>query len=106
VLLPDPDAFLAKVRNAGAVFLGPWSAVPFGDYGVASNHVLPTAGTARFSSGLRAADFVTVRSVVQMSADASARMAPETCTIANAEGLTGHARAMDVRAMDAHGSRP
>jgi histidinol dehydrogenase len=101
VLLPDPEAFLAKVRNAGAIFLGPWSAVPFGDYGVASNHVLPTAGTARFSSGLRAADFVTVRSVVQMSAEASARMAPETSTIANAEGLTGHARAMDVR-----GSRP
>jgi histidinol dehydrogenase len=101
VLLPDPDAFLAKVRNAGAIFLGAWSAVPFGDYGVASNHVLPTAGTARFSSGLRAADFVTVRSVVQMSAEASARMAPETSTIAHAEGLTGHARAMDVR-----GGRP
>ncbi|MFN8233652.1 MAG: histidinol dehydrogenase [Actinomycetota bacterium] len=97
VLLPDPHAFLAKVRNAGAIFLGAWSAVPFGDYGVASNHVLPTAGTARFSSGLRAADFVTVRSVVQMSAEASARMALETSTIANAEGLIGHARAMDVR---------
>jgi histidinol dehydrogenase len=97
VLLPDPEAFLAKVRNAGAIFLGAWSAVPFGDYGVASNHVLPTAGTARFSSGLRAADFVTIRSVVRMSAEASARMAPETSTIANAEGLTGHARAMDVR---------
>jgi histidinol dehydrogenase len=97
ILLPDPEAFLAKVRNAGAIFLGEWSAVPFGDYGVASNHVLPTAGTSRFSSGLRAADFVTVRSVVRMSSEASARMAPETSTIANAEGLTGHARAMDVR---------
>jgi histidinol dehydrogenase len=97
ILLPEPEAFLAKVRNAGAVFLGEWSAVPFGDYGIASNHVLPTAGTARFSSGLRAADFVTVRSVVKMSPQASARMAPETSTIANAEGFTGHARAMDVR---------
>jgi histidinol dehydrogenase len=97
ILLPDPEAFLAKIRNAGAVFLGEWSAVPFGDYGIASNHVLPTAGTARFSSGLRAADFVTVRSVVEMSPQASARMAPETSAIASAEGLTGHARAMDVR---------
>ena len=97
ILLPDPEAFLAKIRNAGAVFLGEWSAVPFGDYGVASNHVLPTAGTARFSSGLRAADFVTVRSVLEMSAEASVRLAPETSTIANAEGLVGHARAMDVR---------
>ena len=56
-----PRRVPATVRNAGAIFLGPWTAVPFGDYGVASNHVLPTAGTARFSSGLRAADYVTVR---------------------------------------------
>jgi histidinol dehydrogenase len=97
ILLPDPMAFLAKVRNAGAIFLGEWSAVPFGDYGIASNHVLPTAGTARFSSGLRAADFVTVRSVVQLSSGASARLAPDASTIARAEGLDGHARAMDAR---------
>ena len=44
LLVPDADAVLPKVRNAGAVFLGHWTAVPFGDYGVASNHVLPTAG--------------------------------------------------------------
>jgi histidinol dehydrogenase len=98
ILLPDPRAFLATVRSAGAVFLGPWTAVPFGDYGVASNHVLPTAGTARFASGLRAADYVTVRSVVEMSADAAARLAPETSTIARSEALVGHARAMDARA--------
>ena len=98
ILLPDPRAFLAKVRNAGAIFLGPWTAVPFGDYGVASNHVLPTAGTARFASGLRAADYVTVRSVVEMTADAAARLAPETSTIARGEAFVGHARAMDVRA--------
>ena len=50
LLVADPNAFLTGIRNAGAIFLGPWSAVPFGDYGVASNHVLPTAGTARFAS--------------------------------------------------------
>jgi histidinol dehydrogenase len=98
ILLPEPRAFLEKIRNAGAVFLGAASAVPFGDYGVASNHVLPTAGTARFSSGLRAADLVTVRSVVELTHEAAARLAPETSTIARSEAFVGHARAMDVRA--------
>ncbi|MGH2597230.1 MAG: histidinol dehydrogenase [Actinomycetota bacterium] len=97
LLVADPHSFLPTVRNAGAIFLGPWSAVPFGDYGVASNHILPTAGTARFGSGLRAADFVTVRSVVEMTADAAVRAAPETSVIARSEGLVGHAAAMDAR---------
>jgi histidinol dehydrogenase len=101
LLLDDPRAFVPGVRNAGAVFMGRWTAVPYGDYGVASNHVLPTAGTARFSSGLRAADYVTVSSVIEMSADAAARFTPGTSAIANAEGLVGHARAMDARADDA-----
>jgi histidinol dehydrogenase len=101
LLLPDAEKFLAKVRNAGAVFIGHFTAVPFGDYGVASNHVLPTAGTARFSSGLRAADYVTVSSVVQMDQEAARRYAPSTSAIARAEGLVGHARAMDSRAADA-----
>lgn len=97
VLLADPRAFVAKVRNAGAIFLGPWSAVPFGDYGVASNHVLPTAGTARFSSGLRASDFVTVSSVVQIDAVAATAFAPGAVTIARSEGFVGHARSMEAR---------
>jgi len=100
ILLPDGDAFLAKVRNAGAIFMGRWTAVPFGDYGVASNHVLPTAGTARFSSGLRASDYVTVTSVVEMTGEAASRFAPGTCEIARSEGLVGHAKAMDARAID------
>jgi len=98
LLLHDPSAFLPKVRNAGAIFLGRWSAVPFGDYGIASNHVLPTAGTARFSSGLRASDYVTVSSVVELDKRSAARYAQRTSAIANAEGLVGHARAMDARA--------
>jgi histidinol dehydrogenase len=97
LLLGEPDAFLGTVRSFGAVFLGPWSAVPFGDYGVASNHVLPTAGTARFASGLRASDFVTVRSVVEMTSGSATRLAPETSAIARSEGLVGHAAAMDAR---------
>ena len=98
LLLPEPDGFLPKVRNAGAIFLGRWTAVPFGDYGVASNHVLPTAGTARFSSGLRASDYVTVSSVVELDEAGAARFAPSTSAIATAEGLVGHAKAMAARA--------
>jgi histidinol dehydrogenase len=104
LLVPDPDALLPGVRNAGAVFLGPWTAVPFGDYGIASNHVLPTAGTARFSSGLRAADYVTVSSVIEMSPEAARRFTPGTSAIARAEGLVGHAKAMDARAEEAGGA--
>jgi histidinol dehydrogenase len=99
ILLSDPEAFLPSVRNAGAIFLGRPTAVPFGDYGVASNHVLPTAGTARFSSGLRASDYVTVSSVVELSEDAAARFAPAAAHLARAEGLVGHARAMESRAI-------
>ena len=103
LLVPDPDALLPGIRNAGAVFLGPWTAVPYGDYGVASNHVLPTAGTARFSSGLRASDYVTVSSVIEMSAEGARRFTPGTSAIARAEGLVGHAKAMDARAEEAGG---
>jgi histidinol dehydrogenase len=104
IVLEDARGFLERVRNAGAVFLGPWTAVPFGDYGVASNHVLPTGGTARFSSGLRAADFVTVTSVVEMDAEAVRALAPEVAAIARDEGLVGHARAVEVRAGRKEGS--
>jgi histidinol dehydrogenase len=98
ILLHDPEAFLREVRNAGAIFLGLPTTVPFGDYGVASNHVLPTAGTARFSSGLRASDYVTISSVVELTREAAARFGPGAAHIARAEGLVGHARAMESRA--------
>jgi histidinol dehydrogenase len=98
VVMADAPAFAQRIRNAGAIFVGGFTPVPFGDYGVASNHVLPTAGTARFSSGLRAADFVRVASVVEVSDGAAARLAPEVARIALAEGLPGHARAVEIRA--------
>jgi histidinol dehydrogenase len=103
VVIADAPAFAQRLRNAGAIFLGGFTPVPFGDYGVASNHVLPTAGTARFSSGLRAADFVKVSSVVEVSDGAATRLAPEVARIALAEGLPGHARAVEIRA---EGPRP
>jgi histidinol dehydrogenase len=98
VLVPHARHFAARIRSAGAIFLGPWTPIPFGDYGVASNHVLPTAGTARFASGLRAADFVTVASVVELTEEAAARLAPEVATIARDEGLVGHAHSALIRA--------
>jgi histidinol dehydrogenase len=98
VVMADAPAFAQRIRNAGAIFVGEFTPVPFGDYGVASNHILPTAGTARFSSGLRAADFVKVSSVVEVSDAAAARLAPEVARIALAEGLPGHARAVEIRA--------
>ncbi len=98
IVTEDPRALAVKIRSAGAIFLGPWTPVPFGDYGVASNHVLPTSGTARFSSGLRAADFVTVSSAVEMSAVAAVALAPEVDEMSRAEGLVGHGRAVTVRA--------
>jgi histidinol dehydrogenase len=103
VVMADAPAFAQRIRNAGAIFVGGYTPVPFGDYGVASNHVLPTAGTARFSSGLRAADFVKISSVVEISDGAAARLAPEVARIALAEGLPGHARAVEIRA---EGRRP
>lgn len=97
VVTGDPRAFLDRVRSFGAAFLGPHTPVSFGDYGVGSNHVLPTMGTARFSSGLRAADFLTTSSVVEASPQALARLGPEIEAVAEAEGLPGHARATAVR---------
>jgi histidinol dehydrogenase len=100
VVVADAAPFAQRIRNAGAIFVGGFTPVPFGDYGVASNHVLPTAGTARFSSGLRSADFVKVSSVVEVSDGAAARLAPEIARIALAEGLPGHARAVEIRAQE------
>jgi histidinol dehydrogenase len=98
VVLADARAFALGVRNAGAVFLGNATPVPLGDYGVASNHVLPTAGTARFASGLRATDFLKASSVVELDPEAARGLAREVSEIARSEGLVGHARAVEIRA--------
>jgi histidinol dehydrogenase len=97
IITEDPGGFLRRVRSFGAAFLGPATPISFGDYGVGSNHVLPTMSTARFSSGLRASDFVTVRSYVEASPEAVARIGPEIEEVARAEGLPGHARSSEVR---------
>jgi len=101
IVLEDPRAFLPLVRNAGAVFLGASTAVPFGDYGVGSNHVLPTMGTARFSGGLRVTNFLKVSSVVEVAPDGARRHAREVSALARAEGLYAHARAVELRSLGA-----
>jgi len=97
VVVADPGSFLPLVRTAGAVFLGPWSTVPFGDYGVGSNHVLPTMATARFASGLRATHFLKVTAVVDVLSEGAAAFAPGIASLARSEGLPAHARAVEAR---------
>jgi histidinol dehydrogenase len=93
----DAASRLARVRNAGAVFIGAYSPVAIGDYVAGTNHVLPTAGTARFASPLRVADFFKSTAVVQFSRAGLERVAPWLRAIAGAEGLDAHARAVEVR---------
>jgi histidinol dehydrogenase len=97
VVTRDPHATLERCRSYGAAFLGPLTPVALGDYGVGSNHVLPTMATARFGSGLRAADFVRVSSVVEANATGLAAHAAAVERVAIAEGFPGHARAVEVR---------
>ena len=82
---------------AGAVFVGPYSAQAAGDYAIGSNHVLPTAGAARFRGGLSAADFVRVMSVQRVTRDGLSRLAPVALPLARAEGLAAHARSIERR---------
>ncbi|HXJ62111.1 MAG TPA: histidinol dehydrogenase [Actinomycetota bacterium] len=97
IVTVDPRRVLDRCTSYGAAFLGPLTPVAFGDYGVGSNHVLPTMATARFSSGLRAADFVRVSSVVEATEHGLERHADEVEAVATAEGLPGHARTVEVR---------
>jgi histidinol dehydrogenase len=96
--LPDGEgSLLAKLRSAGSVFLGPWSAQPIGDYASGSNHVLPTSGWARSRGGLSAVDFVKCASVQRVSRAGFRRLAPVVTALAQAENLQAHARAVEVR---------
>ncbi|MDQ1410241.1 MAG: histidinol dehydrogenase [Acidobacteriaceae bacterium] len=96
-LLQKNDDLLGKIQAAGTVFLGRWSAQPFGDYASGSNHVLPTAGWARARGGLSTADFVKCVSVQHISEQGFARLAQDVQILARAEGLFAHANAIEVR---------
>jgi len=93
----DPEALLPRLRNAGAIFLGRWSSEAIGDYCAGPNHVLPTAGSARFSSPLGVYDFQKRTSLVGVSPEAAARLGRIAVTLAEGEGLTAHARSAAAR---------
>ncbi len=93
----DAGAWAARVRNAGAIFVGPHAPVSLGDYCAGSNHVLPTAGCACHSSGLSVRAFTKSVHVIDYSADALAEVADHVVTLAEAEDLPGHGAAITVR---------
>ena len=97
LLLRDPESALPKVTRAAAVFLGHHAPVPVGDYLAGPNHTLPTSGTARFASPLNASDFVRRQDVIEYGPGQLAADARAIETLAHAEGLHGHARAIEVR---------
>ena len=93
----DPQALAARVRHAGAIFLGRHTPEAMGDYIAGPNHVLPTSRTARFSSGLSVLDFLKRTTLLSLDARALAALGPQAVTLAGAEGLEAHARSIAVR---------
>jgi histidinol dehydrogenase len=97
VLTADAPDRARRVRNAGAVFVGNTTPVSLGDYLAGSNHVLPTGGTARFSSGLSTQSFLKRMSLIEYSRDALAHVAPQVSALGGAEDLAAHVEAVQVR---------
>lgn len=97
LMISEPFTYLPRIENAGAIFLGPYSAESVGDYLAGPNHVLPTNGTARFSSPLNVDDFMKKSSVIHYSKEALLANGEHIMTLARNEGLEGHAKAIEVR---------
>ncbi len=97
ILTAQPDALLGQIKHAGAIFLGRYSSEPVGDYFAGPNHVLPTNGTARFSSPLNVTDFQKRSSIISYSRDAFRENAENIAAFARLEGLEAHARAIESR---------
>jgi histidinol dehydrogenase len=97
LMVAEPFQYLGRIENAGAIFLGPYSSEPVGDYWAGPNHILPTNGTARFSSPLNVDDFIKKSSVIYYSKEALMASGRQIMTLAKHEGLEGHARAIEVR---------
>jgi histidinol dehydrogenase len=96
-LVVDDDRMAARVRSAGSLFVGGWSAQVAGDYAIGSNHVLPTAGAARVRGGLSAADFVRQITVQRVTQNGLKQIGPAVIDLATAEGLMAHAESIAVR---------
>jgi histidinol dehydrogenase len=105
-LVVGTETLARRVRNAGAVFVGGWTAQVAGDYAIGSNHVLPTAGAARFRGGLTSADFVKLVSVQRVTRRGLGQIAQTATTLARAEGLEGHARSIEIRQPAAGNRQP
>jgi histidinol dehydrogenase len=97
IMTKDPETLAAKIRNAGAVFLGPHTPEAIGDYVGGSNHVLPTARSARFSSGLGVLDFMKRTSLLKCGPDQLRRLGAAAMTLGQAEGLDAHSRSIGIR---------
>src|ERR1035437_10159376 len=97
IMTSDPEALAAKIRNAGAIFLGPHTPEAIGDYVGGSNHVLPPARSARFSSGLGVLDFMKRTSILKCGPDQLRALGPAAMTLGKAEGLDAHARSVGLR---------
>ena len=97
LMVDAPENLAERVRNAGAVFLGPWTPTSIGDYVAGPSHVLPTAGTARFAGALTVADFTKDVNLVTADPDALRRLGPHIEALAVAEGLEAHAESIRVR---------
>ena len=97
VLCREPLSLLSRITNAGAIFLGPWTPEPVGDYSAGPNHTLPTQGTARFSSPLTVDDFVKKSSVLSYTEAALLAEADDVTALADAEGLWAHGQAVRLR---------
>ena len=93
----DADALASRIRNAGAIFLGPHTPEAIGDYVAGCNHVLPTARSARFSSGLGVLDFMKRTSLLRCGPDQLGALGPAAISLAQAEGLDAHARSVAMR---------
>jgi len=97
LLVADPDALAQRIRHAGALFLGPFTPEAIGDYIGGPNHVLPTARSARFSSGLSVLDFLKRTTIARMTPAALAALGPAAVRLAQAEGLQAHGQSVQAR---------
>ncbi|MDQ6741909.1 MAG: histidinol dehydrogenase, partial [Candidatus Dormibacteraeota bacterium] len=100
IVTENPERLLGQIENAGAVFLGPHTPVSLGDYVIGPNHTLPTRGSARFSSPLGVYSFLKRTSVAEVTPGELADLGGAARRLAELEGLTAHARAIEVRLND------
>ncbi|MEF2969157.1 histidinol dehydrogenase [Paenibacillus sp. M1] len=97
LIVAEPMAYVGLIENAGAIFLGPYSSEPVGDYFAGPNHIIPTNGTARFSSPVDVDDFIKKSSLIYYSKEALLQNGATIMELARREGLEGHARAIEIR---------